>query len=79
MNEPPKFANSLKEDGNEWNANNEQVEKVECRTAERPFVKNEAVRDEFKQQLNCEHRGEEIIEIVENLLGVRLNWNAWAH
>lgn len=43
----PQFANSLKEDGNEWNANNEQVEKVECRAAERPLVKHEAVRDEF--------------------------------
>lgn len=73
------FANSLKEDGNEWNANNEQVEKVECRTAKRPLVKHEAVRDEFQQQLDCEHRGEEIIEIVENLLGVRLNSNTSAH
>lgn len=58
---------SLKENGDERDAHDEQVEKVEGRSTEGSLVEDKPVRYEFQQQLDCEHRGEEVIEIVENL------------
>lgn len=53
--------------GDERGANDEKIEQVESRPAERAVVNDEAVRDHLETDFDREDGGEEVVEVVEYL------------
>ena len=52
---------------NEGNAHDEQVEQVKRRAAKRAIMQHEPVSHHFQTDLDGEHRGEEVIEMIQDL------------
>lgn len=59
--------NLLKTYRNERHADDEHIEHVEGRAEEGTLVKDQAIRHQLEEQLQCEDRREEYVELAEQL------------
>ena len=66
---------AAQEDGQQADADDDDIEQVETGSHEGVLVENETVRDELDDDLDGEDGGEEVVEVFKELIGRRLGFH----